>query len=128
MKPTVLVVDDEPAIVSSIIRSLEDDYTCLGAPNAAEARKHFATNRITCVLSDQRMPGEAGSEFLAWVKDNHPDTVRILITGYSDFDSVVSAVNKGQNYHFLHKPWEPIQLEVVIRQACEMYRLTEENR
>jgi two-component system response regulator HupR/HoxA len=127
MKPTVLVVDDEPAIVSSIIRSLEDDYDCLGAPNAAEARKLFTGRKITCVLSDQRMPGEAGSEFLAWVKETHPDTIRILITGYSDFDSVVSAVNKGQIYHFLHKPWEPIQLEVVVRQACELHRLSEEN-
>ena len=67
-KPTILIVDDEPAIVSSIIRALEDDYECLGAPNAAEARKLFADHRITCVISDQRMPGEPGSEFLAWVR------------------------------------------------------------
>ncbi|HLP40963.1 MAG TPA: sigma-54 dependent transcriptional regulator [Fibrobacteria bacterium] len=128
MKPTLLVVDDEPAIVSSIIRSLEDEYHCLGASGAAEARKLFEGHRICCVLSDQRMPGENGAEFLAWVKETHPDTVRILITGFSDFDSIVAAVNKGQIYHFLHKPWEPVQLEVVIRQAVEMYRLVEDNR
>ncbi len=127
-KPAILIVDDEPSIVSSIIRSLEDDYECLGAPNAAEARKFFATRKITCVLSDQRMPGEPGSEFLAWVKQNHPDTMRILITGFSDFESVVAAVNKGQIYHFLHKPWEPIQLEVVIRQAVQVHQLTDENQ
>ncbi|HKP94590.1 MAG TPA: sigma-54 dependent transcriptional regulator [Fibrobacteria bacterium] len=127
-KPTILIVDDEPAIVSSIIRSLEDEYECLGAPNAAEARKLFAARKITCVLSDQRMPGEPGSEFLAWVRQTHPDTMRILITGFSDFESVVAAVNKGQIYHFLHKPWEPIQLEVVIRQAVQVHRLTEENQ
>jgi two-component system response regulator HupR/HoxA len=126
-KPVILIVDDEPAIVSSIIRSLEDDYECLGAPNAAEGRKLFASHAITCVLSDQRMPGEPGSEFLAWVKENHPDTMRILITGFSDFESVVAAVNKGQIYHFLHKPWEPIQLEVVIRQAVQVHQLTDEN-
>ncbi|MEO6096546.1 MAG: sigma-54 dependent transcriptional regulator [Fibrobacteria bacterium] len=127
-KPVILIVDDEPAIVSSIIRSLEDDYECLGAPNAAEGRKLFASHAITCVLSDQRMPGEPGSEFLAWVKENHPDTMRILITGFSDFESVVAAVNKGQIYHFLHKPWEPIQLEVVIRQAVQVHLLTGENQ
>jgi two-component system response regulator HupR/HoxA len=127
-KPTLLIVDDEPAIVASITRSLEDDYHCLGANGAAEARALFADHRIACVLSDQRMPGESGSEFLAWVKETHPDTVRILITGFSDFDSVVSAVNKGQIWHFLHKPWEPAQLEVVIRQAVEMHRLVDENR
>jgi two-component system response regulator HupR/HoxA len=127
-KPTILVVDDEPAIVSSIVRALEDEYECLGAPSAAEARKAFASREITCVLSDQRMPGEAGSEFLAWVRENHPDTLRILITGYSDFESVVAAVNKGRIYHFLHKPWEPVQLEVVIRQAVQVHHLTAENR
>jgi len=127
-KPSILVVDDEPAIVSSIIRSLEDDYECLGAANAAEARKQFDGREITCILSDQRMPGESGSELLAWVRRHHPDTVRILITGFSDFESVVAAVNQGQIYHFLHKPWEPIQLEVVIRQAVQMHQLTAENR
>jgi len=127
-KPTILIVDDEPAIVSSIIRSLEDDYDCLGAPNALEARKLFESNRIVCVLSDQRMPGESGSEFLAWVRETHPDTIRILITGFSDFESVVAAVNKGQIYHFLHKPWEPIHLEVVIRQAVQMHALSDENQ
>ena len=127
-KPTILIVDDEPAIVSSIVRSLEEEYHCLGAPDAAEAKKLFASHRITCVLSDQRMPGETGSDFLAWVKQHHPEAVRILITGYSDFESVVTAVNKGQIYHFLHKPWEPIQLEVVIRQAVQMYHLSEENQ
>jgi two-component system response regulator HupR/HoxA len=127
-KPAILVVDDEPAIVSSIIRSLEDDYECLGAANAAEARKQFDGREITCILSDQRMPGESGSELLAWVRRTHPDTIRILITGFSDFDSVVAAVNQGQIYHFLHKPWEPIQLEVVIRQAVQMHQLTGENR
>ncbi|MBW8888130.1 MAG: sigma-54-dependent Fis family transcriptional regulator [Fibrobacteres bacterium] len=127
-KPAILVVDDEPAIVSSIIRSLEDDYECLGAANAAEARKLFDGREITCILSDQRMPGESGSELLAWVRRTHPDTIRILITGFSDFDSVVAAVNDGQIYHFLHKPWEPIHLEVVIRQAVQMHQLTGENR
>ncbi len=127
-KATLLIVDDEPAIVSSLIRSLEDDYHCLGAANALEARALFAAEPITCVLSDQRMPGESGSEFLAWVKEKYPDTVRILITGFSDFESVVSAVNKGQIYHFLHKPWEPIQLEVAIRQAVRLHDLIVENR
>ncbi len=127
-KPVLLIVDDEPAIINSIIRQLEDDYTCLGAPNASLAKHFFADHKIACVLSDQRMPGESGSEFLAWVREHYPDTVRVLITGYSDFDSVVSAVNQGQIYQFLNKPWEPVQLEAVVRQAVRIFSLVEENK
>ncbi len=127
-KHVILIVDDEPSIVNSLTRMLEEEYTCLGAPNAAEARKAFSGRKITCVLSDQRMPGESGSDFLAWVKEAHPETTRILITGYSEFESVVSAVNQGHIFHFLQKPWEPIQLEVLLRQVVEHHRLSEENK
>ncbi len=128
-RPVILIVDDEPSIVSSIIRSLEDDYECLGAGDAAQARELFASGKpITCVVSDQRMPGEQGSDFLGWVSSHHPHTVRILITGYADFDSVVAAVNRGHIWQFIQKPWEPLQLEMVVRQAVERHRLEDENR
>ena len=127
-KPYILVVDDEKAIVSSIIRALEDSYECLGAENTQQAREHFQSHEIACILCDQRMPGETGDEFLSWVKENHPETVRLLITGYSDFDSVVSAVNNGQIFQFLQKPWEPMQLELVLKQAVQLWFLTREKR
>ncbi len=127
-KPVVLIVDDEPAIISSITRALEEDYQCVGALNAEEGRKAFDGRPITCVLSDQRMPGESGSDFLAWVREKHPDTIRILITGYSEFDSLVSAVNKGQIFHFLHKPWEPFELELIVKQAARVHGLAQENK
>ncbi len=127
-KPVVLIVDDEPAIISSITRALEEDCQCIGALNAEEGRKAFESRAITCVLSDQRMPGEAGSDFLAWVREKHPDTIRILITGYSEFESLVAAVNKGQIFHFLHKPWEPFELELIVKQAARVHGLALENR
>ncbi len=126
-KPILLIVDDEPSIVHSLIRALEDEYQCLGANSAESARPYFEKHRIVCVLSDQRMPGESGSEFLAWVRKNYPETLRILITGYADFDSIVAAVNEGQIFQFLPKPWEPMHLELVIRQAVQVYDLTESN-
>ncbi len=127
-KPIILLVDDEPAIVHSLIRALEEEYQCLGANSAENARPYFKNHRIVCVLSDQRMPGESGSEFLAWVRKNHPETLRILITGYADFDSIVAAVNEGQIFQFLPKPWEPMHLELVIRQAVQVYDLKELNQ
>ncbi len=127
-RPTILLVDDEAAILSSLERALEDTYECLPAKSAAEARPLFADRNIACVISDQRMPGESGAEFLAWVRRQSPDTSRILLTGYSDFDSLVAAVNDGGIHHFLAKPWEPLQLENVVRQGAEMFRLLRENQ
>ncbi len=124
----VLVVDDEPSILSSLRRDLEDDYDCIIAKNAEEARVAFAQRAIACILSDQRMPGETGSQLLTWVKQQYPDTARILLTGYSDFESVVAAVNQGGILHFLNKPWEPVQLMAVVQGAVDHYRLTLENR
>ena len=127
-RPIILIVDDEAAILSSLKRALEEEYECLTALGAEAARELFPKNAIACVLSDQRMPGESGAELLAWVKKTSPDTSRILLTGYSDFDSLVSAVNEGGIHHFLPKPWEPLHLETVIRQGAEMFRLCRENQ
>ncbi len=125
---TVLIVDDEASIVSSITRSLEESYTCLGASNAEEAKTFFKDHSITCILSDQRMPGETGSQLLNWVRERSPDTIRILMTGYTDFESLVDVINKGQIYHYLQKPWEPAQLDILIENAVSLYTLTQENR
>ena len=127
-RPLILLVDDEPAILSSLARALEGEYECLTAPNAVAAHSLFEHSDLACVISDQRMPGESGAEFLAWVRQQSPDTSRILLTGYSDFDSLVTAINEGGIHHFLPKPWEPAQLEAVVRQGVEMFRLIRENK
>ena len=105
--PTLLLVDDEASILSSLTRALEGGYECLTARNTDAARAFFTNRDIACVISDQRMPGESGAEFLSWVRKQSPDTSRILLTGYSDFDSLVGAVNEGGIHYFLPKPWEP---------------------
>ena len=126
--PHVLIVDDEPAIVANLKRELEEDYPCLTAKDAAEARDQMANHRVACIISDQRMPGESGAELLAWVKIHFPDTQRILLTGYTDFDSAVAAINQGGISRFLNKPWEPAQLVAVVNEAVEFHRLVLENR
>jgi two-component system, NtrC family, response regulator HupR/HoxA len=131
-KPTpryrILIVDDEPAILSSLKRELEDDYECDTALNASLARPLFANADYACLICDQRMPGETGSQFLSWVKSQHPDTSRILLTGYSDMESIVEAVNQGGILHFMNKPWEPSQLQAVVHTAVDHHRLLRENR
>ena len=127
-RPSLLLVDDEPSILSSLTRALENEYECVTAPDAAAARGFFENHDFACVISDQRMPGESGAAFLAWVRKRSPDASRILLTGYSDFDSLVAAINEGGIHHFVPKPWEPSHLEMVVRQGAEMFRLLRENR
>lgn len=124
----ILIVDDESSILSSLRRDLEDDYECIAATSAEAAREAFSKGTFACIISDQRMPGENGAQLLAWVRRNSPDTSRILLTGYSDFDSVVEAVNAGGIQHFLNKPWEPAHLLAAVRSAVEHHRLIVENR
>lgn len=131
LRPRVLIVDDEAAILSSLRRELEDEYDCVTASHAEAARQAVSETKqqaFACIISDQRMPGENGSQLLAWVRQQSPDTSRILLTGYSDFESVVEAVNAGGILHFLNKPWEPSQLMAVLRGAIEHHRLIVENR
>jgi two-component system, NtrC family, response regulator HupR/HoxA len=124
----ILIVDDEPSILSSLKRELEDDFDCDTALNAALARQAFAQNGYACLICDQRMPGESGSQLLSWVKSQFPDTSRILLTGYSEMESIVEAVNQGGILHFMNKPWEPLQLQAVVRAAVDHHRLIVENR
>ncbi len=126
-RPSILLVDDESSILSSLTRALEDECDCKTAPGGAAARTLFDSGDFACVVSDQRMPGESGAEFLAWVRKKAPDATRILLTGYSDFDSLVSAVNDGGIHHVLPKPWEPAHLLTVVRQGAERFRLIREN-
>jgi len=127
-RPAILLVDDEPSILSTLTRALEDEYDCKTASGGAAARTLFENGDFACVISDQRMPGESGAEFLAWVRKQAPDATRILLTGYSDFDSLVAAVNDGGIHHFLPKPWEPAHLLTVVRQGAERFGLIRENQ
>ncbi|MFH7319845.1 EAL domain-containing protein [Desulfurivibrio sp. D14AmB] len=104
---TLLIVDDEPHVLSALQRLFSDEgYRVLAAADAAEGLRLLAENRVQVIISDQRMPGMSGIEFLSRVKDIYPDTVRMILSGYADLETVVEAVNEGALYKFLAKPWK----------------------
>lgn len=104
---TILFVDDEPNILSALRRMLRNDgYRILTAGSAMEGLDILAMNDVQVILSDQRMPGMSGTEFLGRVKALYPDTVRIVLSGFTELDTIIQAVNQGAIYKFLIKPWE----------------------
>jgi two-component system cell cycle sensor histidine kinase PleC len=132
MMDTILVVDDEPQVLAAIADTLEDDFNVLVDVSPLSAIEMLRqTKGLSVIISDQRMPGLSGHEFLSQAREVS-DATRILITGYSDMDAVIAAVNSGRIFGYISKPWEPEKLRSLIRQAaehCELLRaLTEEQR
>ncbi|MDR1350737.1 MAG: EAL domain-containing protein [Zoogloeaceae bacterium] len=115
---TLLLLDDEPNILHSLQRLFRPDgYKILATTDPGEAFDLLARNRVQVVISDQRMPVMSGTEFLARVKDIHPDTIRIVLSGYSEIESITQAINQGAIYKFFTKPWDDNQLRDNIREA-----------
>ncbi|MCK5533385.1 MAG: EAL domain-containing protein [Halopseudomonas aestusnigri] len=115
---TILLLDDEENILRALARVLRrDGYKILMATRAQDAFELLAKNDVQVILSDQRMPEMNGTEFLSRVKDLYPDTVRIVLSGYTDLKSVTDAINKGAIYKFLTKPWDDELLRHDIAQA-----------
>jgi signal transduction histidine kinase len=127
-KHTLLIVDDEPDVVKSVKDLLRLDYKVLGAPGAVEGMDIMNHEAIDVVLSDQRMPGMSGVEFLAKLRQDHPDAIRLLLTGYADIGAVVEAINRGNVYRYITKPWDSGELETIIRDACGYFDLLTERR
>jgi two-component system cell cycle response regulator len=124
----LLVVDDEPEITRSVAELLQRDHRVLEANSTAEALVLLEDNTVSVILTDQRMPNGTGAELLARCLDIAPEVTRILFTGYSDISAVIEAVNKGQIYYYLAKPWKPEELQIVLSQGLERYRLVTHNR
>jgi response regulator RpfG family c-di-GMP phosphodiesterase len=122
-------VDDEENILSSLRRLLRrDGYTILTATGGLAALELLATHPVDVIISDQRMPGMTGVEFLRKAKDMHPDSVRLMLSGYSDLQSVTDAINEGAIYKFLSKPWDDAMLRANIEEAFRRKLLADENR
>ena len=124
----VLIIDDEDFILSSLNRLLRQEFKVLLANSAYEGLQLMKEEEVHVVVTDQRMPGMTGVDFLGMVKGEHPDAIRMLLTGYSDLESVISAVNSGNIYRYLVKPWDPDEFLVVIREACLKYDLIAKNQ
>jgi len=124
---TILVVDDEPAILESIELTLGDDYRVLTALSARAALDVLEREEISLVIADQVMPKMSGAEFLERAVAIQPRAVRMMLTGYADLSAIIHAINDGKIYRYLQKPWEPDQLRLDVKNALEAYRLTSEN-
>lgn len=115
---TILLLDDEQNILHALVRLLrKDEYQLLCANSAEEAFELLAMHDIQVILSDQRMPQMNGTEFLKVVKQLYPDTIRIVLSGYTDLKSVTDAINSGAIYKFITKPWNDAELRKEIQQA-----------
>ncbi|MCA9525527.1 MAG: response regulator, partial [Myxococcales bacterium] len=124
----ILVVDDEHQTVKAVKYLLRRRYEVLGATRAEEALELLTHTSVDVVLCDQRMPGMTGDQFFTRIAEEYADTVRILITAYSDMDALVRSVNRGRIFAYLPKPWHAEELErvvekaIIYRQECEMCR------
>lgn len=126
---TILVVDDEEYVTSTLHALLSlDGYRVLSAGSAKEGFEILANNRVAVVLSDQWMPEMNGTEFLGRVKELYPDTVRILLSGYADLNSVTHAVNEGAIYKFITKPWFDDQFRNTVHEAFTHYEFLASRR
>jgi response regulator RpfG family c-di-GMP phosphodiesterase len=124
----VLCVDDEPNITSALKRLFRPEgYKVLTAASGIEGLKLCAAEKIDLVISDMRMPEMDGAQFLEQVRANWPDVMRILLTGYSDVDATVAAVNKGEIHRYVAKPWDDNELLITIRNALDRRWLEAEN-
>jgi CheY-like chemotaxis protein len=126
--PRILVVDDEEAILETMTFTFEGEYEVFTSTDARRALELLDEKApIAVVLTDQRMPNMSGVELLAEVCRRHPNTVRMILTGFADLDAIIDAINDGHVWAYLTKPWEPDHLKHLMKQAAERYRLTCEN-
>ena len=127
-KPTILYVDDERQNLKSFHASFRRYYTIHLAQSGAEAIAHLHQHSIEVILSDQRMPQMTGVQLFEHILTDFPAPIRMVVTGYSDMEAIIQAVNKGQIYYYIAKPWDHDELRVVIDKGVEAYRLKSENK
>jgi response regulator RpfG family c-di-GMP phosphodiesterase len=123
----ILYIDDEPHNLIAFKAAFRRDFNVFTAESAMEARKIIDQVDIHVILSDQRMPVITGIEFFESIVDTHPEPIRILITGYTDISAVIDAINRGQVYKYLTKPWNENDIRIFVRAAYEVFSLRRQN-
>lgn len=124
----LLLVDDEENISRSLVRLLKrDNYNIYTASSGLEGLEILRSNEIGVIISDQRMPEMSGTEFLSLVSKEYPDTIRIVLSGYTELKAVTGAINEGKIYKFFTKPWDDDLLRQNIKEAFRQYELLSEN-
>lgn len=124
----ILYVDDEAHNLQAFKANFRRDFTIYTAESGAEGLEIFKNEELNIILTDQRMPIMTGIEFLVEVQKINPEPMRILITGYSDINAVIDAINRGQVYRYLNKPWHYEDLKSTILSAYEVFHLRRENK
>lgn len=125
---TVLAVDDESSSLNAIKRTLRREYDVLLSLNGHSALEALRANPVAVILADQRMPEMNGVSFLQKAREIQPEAMRILITGYTDSETIVQAINQGHVFYYINKPWEPDELRIIVERAAEQHCLRVENR
>ena len=127
LRPSILVVDDEPRILDSMRDLLEESFEVVASTDGEEALQLLRTAKFTVILADQRMPGLTGDQFLAKAQEIS-DATRILVTGYADINALIRAVNHGQIFTYIAKPWKPAELKVTVFKAAAHARKVVEQK
>jgi two-component system probable response regulator PhcQ len=129
MPHKILLVDDEPDVLDVIKNFVQmEDYEALTAPSAEEGLKILDTEAVDVVISDEQMPGMSGTTFLGVVRQQYPDTVRILLTGHADLDTAIRAINDGEIYRFFTKPCNFTELMVTLKRGIMQNEMMLETR
>lgn len=123
-RPRVLFVDDEERIVNLLKMMFRGSCDVFTATSGADALRIVETHDIHVIVSDQRMPGMLGIELLTAVRKQSPNTMRILLTGYSDLAAIVGSVNEGEVFRFVNKPWNNDELRTIVTEAAEIASAT----
>ena len=124
---TILIVDDEPRVLDALEAVLAAEFRVLRAEGGEEALRILPGADVAVIVSDYRMPGMTGVELLRRSQDITPDTMRIVLTAYTDVDHLMEAINTGRIYHFVPKPWDPNEFLLIVRRAAERHRLIRDN-
>lgn len=125
----ILIVDDEENVRNALRRALrKEGYTLHFADGPQAALELMRTTPVDLVISDHMMPGMSGIDFLTIVRDRWPDVMRLMVTGHADLETAIKAINHGEMYRFLTKPWDDVELKVTLFLAFERQDLERENR
>ena len=127
-KLPLLVVDDEMANLQKLRRTFVTDFEVHQAGSGEEALELLGRHRYTVIITDQRMPGLSGVELLRESLKTSPEAIRIILTGYTDAEDLMDAINEGQVHRYVTKPWEPFNLKQTVIQDVELRQLKQENR
>lgn len=126
-RPLVLCVDDEVRSLETLERTLDEEFDVLTATDADQALNLLDQHTFHAILCDQRMPGKTGVEFLTQVRERWPQTARLILSGYTDSEDIIKGLNEAGILQYITKPWHPDNLLLILRGACRLYELQNEN-